>query len=106
MLLSICALDDDESILYTLEAMASTQKWNFRGTTNINECLDWVREGSVEILLLVPGAAIRGPEPRHDVQQAPDFPGVVIPGGGVQSWGGWIGGVHRPVHLVSIIYIM
>ena len=52
MLLSICALDDDESILYTLEAMASTQKWNFRGTTNINECLYWVREGSVEILLL------------------------------------------------------
>ena len=52
MSLSICALDDDESILYTLEAMASTQKWNFKGTTKINECLKWIGEGTVEILLL------------------------------------------------------
>ncbi len=52
MSLSICALDDDESILYTLEAMARTQNWNFRGTTDIDECLAWAADGIVEMLLL------------------------------------------------------
>ena len=52
MSLYLCALDDDESILYTLEAMAQTQGWNFRGTTDIDECLGWVRDGAVEMLLL------------------------------------------------------
>lgn len=52
MSLSICALDDDESILYTLEAMALTQNWNFRGTTDIDECLAWAADGIVEMLLL------------------------------------------------------
>lgn len=48
----ICALDDDESILYTLEAMAQTQKWYFKGTTDADACLEWIREGVVELLLL------------------------------------------------------
>ena len=48
----ICALDDDESILYTLKAMAKTQDWEFKGTTNVEQCLDWVRQGSIDILLL------------------------------------------------------
>ncbi len=49
---SICALDDDESILYTLEAMSHTQAWEFRGTTSVEQCLDWVRQGAIDILLL------------------------------------------------------
>lgn len=48
----ICALDDDESILYTLEAMAGTQGWTFRGTTEIERCLEHVRKGEADILLL------------------------------------------------------
>lgn len=52
MCFCLCALDDDESILYTLEAMASTQDWDFKGTTDVEECLGWVREGDVEMLLL------------------------------------------------------
>ena len=52
MSLCICALDDDESILYTLEAMAITQNWIFRGTTHVEQCLDWIRDGVVELLLL------------------------------------------------------
>lgn len=48
----ICALDDDESILYTLEAMAETQGWEFRGTTSVEQCLDWIRQDSLDILLL------------------------------------------------------
>ena len=52
MSLNICALDDDESILFTLSAMALTQNWNFRGTADIEECLAWIREGNVDMLLL------------------------------------------------------
>jgi len=48
----ICALDDDEATLYTLEAMARTQGWLFRGTSDIEECLDWVLDGGIDILLL------------------------------------------------------
>lgn len=49
---SICALDDDESALYTLAAMAQTQGWWFKGTGDIEECLAWVRDGGIDILLL------------------------------------------------------
>lgn len=49
---SICALDDDESTLYTLAAMARTQGWRFKGTAKIDECLRWVRQGGIDILLL------------------------------------------------------
>lgn len=48
----ICALDDDESTLYTLGAMARTQGWSFRGSASIEECLRWVRDGAADILLL------------------------------------------------------
>lgn len=52
MSLCVCALDDDEGVLYTLKAMAQTQEWDFRGTTSVEECIQWVRDGIVEILLL------------------------------------------------------
>lgn len=52
MTFRICALDDDESILYTLEAMAQTQGWAFRGTTDVGACLSWIGQGDVELLLL------------------------------------------------------
>lgn len=48
----LCALDDDESTLYTLEAMSHTQGWSFRGTASIAECLGWIKDGGVDILLL------------------------------------------------------
>lgn len=48
----ICALDDDESTLYTLEAMTQTQGWSFKGTVSSAEFLDWVRTGGADILLL------------------------------------------------------
>jgi two-component system, CitB family, response regulator DctR len=46
------ALDDDPGILYTLEAMASSQGWNMKTTTSPAEALDWVRNDSVDMLLL------------------------------------------------------
>jgi DNA-binding response OmpR family regulator len=46
------ALDDDPGILYTLEAMASSQGWNMKTTTNPSEALDWVKNDSVDMLLL------------------------------------------------------
>lgn len=48
----ICALDDDESILFTLEAMAQTQSWAFKGTTLVGQCLDWARHKDTDMLLL------------------------------------------------------
>lgn len=48
----ICALDDDESTLYTLNAMAQTQGWHFQGSTKIAECLNWVKSGAADLLLL------------------------------------------------------
>lgn len=52
MTFQICALDDDESILYTLEAMAGTQGWTFRGTADIERCLEHVARGEADLLLL------------------------------------------------------
>lgn len=52
MAFCICALDDDESILFTLSAMAQTQGWEFRGTTVVEECLEWVRLRNLDMLLL------------------------------------------------------
>lgn len=48
----ICALDDDESTLYTLKAMTQTQGWSFRGATTVDELFGWVRNGDADILLL------------------------------------------------------
>lgn len=52
MAFCICALDDDESILFTLEAMTKTQGWKFRGTTVVEQCLEWARQRDTDILLL------------------------------------------------------
>ena len=48
----ICALDDDESILFTLDAMAKTQGWEFKGTTVVEQCLEWARQRDADMLLL------------------------------------------------------
>ena len=52
MPLYIGAIDDDKSILYTLEAMASTEGWRMLTTSEPEECLDWVRLDEVDILLV------------------------------------------------------
>ncbi len=52
MTLFLGALDDDPGILYTLEAMASSQGWDMKTTTNPSEALDWVKNDSVDMLLL------------------------------------------------------
>jgi two-component system response regulator DctR len=49
---TLCGLDDDESILCTLEAMASTQGWTFMGTTRVEQCLEWVEQENIEMVLL------------------------------------------------------
>lgn len=48
----ICALDDDESILFTLEAMAKTQGWRFKGTTLASRYLEWAGQKDADMLLL------------------------------------------------------
>ena len=52
MPLHIGAIDDDRSILYTLEAMASTEGWRMLTTSEPEECLEWVRLDEVDILLV------------------------------------------------------
>lgn len=56
---TLCGLDDDESILCTLEAMAKTQGWSFLGTTCVEQCLTWIAQEDIEMVLLdyhMPGA--------------------------------------------------
>lgn len=56
---TLCGLDDDESILCTLEAMAKTQGWIFLGTTRVEQCLAWVAQEDIDMFLLdyhMPGA--------------------------------------------------
>ena len=56
---TLCGLDDDESILCTLEAMAKTQGWLFLGTTRVEQCLAWVGQEDIDMFLLdyhMPGA--------------------------------------------------
>ncbi|MDI9388173.1 MAG: response regulator [Synergistota bacterium] len=52
MPLHIGAIDDDRAILYTLEAMASTEGWRMLTTNVPEECLDWVKLDEVDILLV------------------------------------------------------
>ncbi|HAA47078.1 MAG TPA: response regulator [Synergistaceae bacterium] len=52
MTVSLGAIDDDTSILYTLEAMAESQGWKMHTSTNWQEALDWVRRKEVDILLV------------------------------------------------------
>lgn len=48
----ICALDDDESILFTLDAMAKTQGWKFKGTTLASQFLEWTQQKDTDMVLL------------------------------------------------------
>jgi DNA-binding response OmpR family regulator len=48
----IGAIDDDRSILYTLEAMAATEGWCMYTTSEPEECLGWVKLNEVDILLV------------------------------------------------------
>ncbi|MCF7936523.1 MAG: response regulator [Synergistales bacterium] len=52
MTLFIGAVDDDRDILYTLEAMAASQGWNMQTTADPAQCLGWVRDDAVDILLV------------------------------------------------------
>lgn len=52
MTLRLGAIDDDEGILYTLEAMALSQGWHIRTTQVPDEALEWVRTDMVDILLV------------------------------------------------------
>lgn len=52
MSLRLGAVDDDAGILYTLEAMAQSQGWDIRTTTEPEEVLEWVRSHLVDILLV------------------------------------------------------
>jgi response regulator of citrate/malate metabolism len=52
MPLHIGAIDDDRSILYTLEAMASTEGWRMLTTNAPEECLDWIKLDEVDVLLV------------------------------------------------------
>lgn len=52
MTFCIRALDDDESILFTLGAMAKTQGWEFLGTTLADQFLEWARQKDADMLLL------------------------------------------------------
>lgn len=52
MAFTLCGLDDDESILCTLEAMANTQGWVFMGTSRLEQCMEWVTQEDIEMVLL------------------------------------------------------
>lgn len=45
-------MDDDEEILYTLDAMASSQGWSMRTTTDPYVAIGWVEEEMVDVLLV------------------------------------------------------
>lgn len=52
MTLHIGAIDDDRSILQTLEVLAAAEGWRMRTTSEPEECLEWVRLDEVDILLM------------------------------------------------------
>ena len=52
MSLYIGAIDDDPDILYTLEAMASTQGWDMITATDPNTCFQWISGKEIDILLV------------------------------------------------------
>ena len=54
MLMSITLgiVDDDESILYTVKAMAETAGVPIRASLSSREALEWVRGGEVDVLLV------------------------------------------------------
>lgn len=52
MNLRLGALDDDRTILYTLEAMALSLSWEMKVTVDPLAALDWIRSDEVDILLV------------------------------------------------------
>lgn len=52
MSLHIGILDDDESILFTLQAMARTQQWKVLASTHFEDARDWFANGAIDLLLL------------------------------------------------------
>jgi len=52
MTVSLGAIDDDLSILYTLEAMAESRGWSIHTSTHWEKALEWVRRKEVDILLV------------------------------------------------------
>lgn len=52
MSLHIGAIDDDPDILYTLEAMASTQGWYMVTSTDPKTCFKWISGKDIDILLV------------------------------------------------------
>ncbi len=52
MMLSLGAVDDDDEILYTLEAMARSQGWPMIVTTDPFKAIEWVERGMVDLLLV------------------------------------------------------
>ncbi len=77
---TLCGLDDDESILCTLEAMAKTQGWLFLGSTRVEQCLAWVAQEDIEMFLLdyhMPGA--NGLDLLHQIKAiAPVLPVLIL----------------------------
>ena len=52
MSLYIGTIDDDPDILYTLEAMASTQGWYMVTSTDPQTCFQWISGKEIDILLV------------------------------------------------------
>jgi DNA-binding response OmpR family regulator len=52
MALRIGILDDDENVLFTLQAMAQTQRWQVLASTFHADAQKWFNEGRVDLLLL------------------------------------------------------
>ena len=51
-ILYLGSIDDDTSVLYTLEAMAKSQGWDMRTTTEPDEAFLWVINNQIDILLV------------------------------------------------------
>ena len=52
MSLIIGILDDDENILFTLQAMARTQHWKVLASTRFEDARNWFADGRIDLLLL------------------------------------------------------
>lgn len=52
MTISIGAIDDDTSILYTLEAMAQSSGWNMKTSTDWSQAITWTQRKEVDLLLV------------------------------------------------------
>ncbi|MDO4561794.1 MAG: response regulator [bacterium] len=52
MTITIGIVDDDESIIYTMKAMADSLGWPIKSSTDPKQALEWVRKGIVDLLLV------------------------------------------------------